>query len=428
MKKKNIFFLALGTFLPSCTPSKEPLSGKREDFLPIPEVLKTEKKLSTVPISIPPSTTLKAWKQANGNATHYLESASLLPKDFKNIWSYAIGCDQTYERYVFLSPPIASDAIVYAANGCGQIEGRNIENGHLEASFSTNLNKDQKNSIGSAMAIEGTTLYVTTSVGDLIAFDTITKKKKFSHHLKIPFQSSPTVANNMVFAVNMNNELFAFDAQTGKKKWSYQGLCENTLLMGSSSPAYHHGIVIATFSSGQVVALEGTSGQIIWSDTITSAPAQNSCSTINHIKANPVVDAENVYVISYSNRLVSYDYHTGEKNWEKNIGGINTPCVTKNEIFLIDNASNLIALDKKRGDAHWIVSLNEHNENKEDDKKNAQWFGPLLTSHGLVVTNSYQDGKLIKKISLDTSFYLSPILVDGKILALGDQASLWAVG
>ena len=63
-----------------------------------------------------------------------------------------------------------------------------------------------------------------------------------------------------IFVVTIANELFALDIRDGRTLWEHSGLSETAGLVGGAAPAVDAGIVVAPFTSGEIVALMGPSG------------------------------------------------------------------------------------------------------------------------------------------------------------------------
>ena len=432
LSKLYLFPMILPLLLVGCTTPKTPLSGKREDFIIIQDGLKLDGQLSKEVIQSKASQNLKTWKQVNQNASHTTACPFKLDKDVKLLWSEVIGLDNRHGQQNLITPPLVDQGVIYTIDGIGTVEARDHKTGQLRWSFATLPNTVSESAVvGGGMALdEQGILYVTTSFGDLVAFDTKKQKVKYTHSFKIPFRSCPTIADGIIFVINVNNELQALDSNTGEILWNHHALNEASFIFGGASPAYKNGVVVAVFSSGEIFAFQGRTGQLMWSDTLTNPTRVESSSSITHIKANPIIDDEVVYVISYGNRFVAYDVSTGNKLWEKDISGFNTPAIVGQCLFLVDTTGRLMAVDKKTGAIYWIKKVHDQ---CVDGKKSVQWFGPIAANNALILTNSLgkivwydsKDGQFIKEIDLQNQVFLPPIIVDETISVLCENATLW---
>ncbi|HSV29002.1 MAG TPA: PQQ-binding-like beta-propeller repeat protein, partial [Candidatus Omnitrophota bacterium] len=73
------------------------------------------------------------------------------------------------------------------------------------------------------------------------------------------------------------------------------------------------------------------------------------------------------------------------------IGGIQSPWVAGDYLFLVSNNNEAVALDAKTGRAIWVTQLQVW-EDEEDREGRIVWAGPVLASDRLVLGSS--DGKL----------------------------------
>ena len=92
-----------------------------------------------------------------------------------------------------------------------------------------------------------------------------------------PWLPPPIVAEGKLFTVDSENQLRAFDAANGQRLWSVdltEDVDDDDALSGGI--AYADGRVIATTGFGQVIALQATTGKVMWRRKIGRADA---CST-----------------------------------------------------------------------------------------------------------------------------------------------------
>ena len=89
--------------------------------------------------------------------------------------------------------------------------------------------------------------------------------------ISTPMTGSPTIKGGKVFATSNNNEIFALDLATGNVLWSDQAIAETARVLGSPSPAAVEDLVVAPFSSGEVIAYLASNGRRLWTDALSRA-------------------------------------------------------------------------------------------------------------------------------------------------------------
>ena len=96
---------------------------------------------------------------------------------------------------------------------------------------------------------------------------------KWSYTTGGAVESSPAVANGVVYIGSDDGNLYALNASTGAKLWSYN----SGHLLEKSSPAVANGVVYVGSSDDKIYALNASTGATLWSynagKTLVSSPA-----------------------------------------------------------------------------------------------------------------------------------------------------------
>jgi outer membrane protein assembly factor BamB len=154
----------------------------------------------------------------------------------------------------------------------------------------------------------------------------------------------------------------------------------------------------------------------------------DSVASIAHIRARPVIMGGIVYIISHGGQMVALELKTGARLWQREIGAIRSPAVIGDSIFVVTNDGDLVCIKKATGQIHWAVSLPK----LDSDKKVLLWAGPIVAGDSLILTGSNgqllfasaQDGKILKTLELGASSNQSPIVADGALYVLTDDANI----
>ena len=109
--------------------------------------------------------------------------------------------------------------------------------------------------------------------------------------------------------------------ETGKALWNHAGITEFAGLLGIASPAISNGVVVVTYSSGEIFALKAENGHQLWTETLSSTRRPDSLSSLSHIRSLPVVDKNNVIIIGHNQKMASYDLRRGARNWDVTLEG-----------------------------------------------------------------------------------------------------------
>ena len=185
--------------------------------------------------------------------------------------------------------------------------------------------------------------------------------------LPAPARSAPTVADDRVYAITLENQLICINQNTGKELWRHSGISEGASVLGGSAPAVDGDMVIAAYSSGEIFALRPENGLVIWSDSL-AARKSGSMAELSDIRGNAVIDKDAIAASSFGGNMAVFDRRTGERAWQQQIASSQTPLMAGSWIFVVTQDAHVIALDRAKGDVRWTRQL-EHYEDAEDKKR-----------------------------------------------------------
>ena len=115
-------------------------------------------------------------------------------------------------------------------------------------------------------------------------------------------------------------------------------------------------------------------------------------SSLAQIRARPAIDGGRVYAISVGGILAAFDLRSGQRLWDRDIGGQQSPWIAGRQIYQIDNSGELICISADSGRIHWVTQLPAFKDEK-NRKGPILWSGPVLAGDRLLVTGT--DGRLL---------------------------------
>ena len=248
-------------------------------------------------------------------------------------------------------------------------------------------------------------------------------------------RAAPTVADNRVYVISIDNDLNALDAKTGDSLWHQSGIAESATLMGASNPAVSGDNVIAAYNSGEIFDLRVQNGRVLWNYSLAAAAQVGALPAIADIRGLPVIDHGVVYAISHSGRMAAIDQRSGDRLWETDIGGIDTPVVAGDTLFVYGGDNQLIALSRANGRVMWISTLPKLVDPADKDSDRLVWAGPVLAgerlwmvnSQGKLASFSLDNGLAADSIDIGSPVYLPPIIADRTLYVMTDEGNLVAL-
>jgi outer membrane protein assembly factor BamB len=409
-----------------------PLPGERISVLAHQNVLNPDPEANPNTIRLPRPMTNKDWPQSGGyanHAMHHLEVEAVPER----AWRVDVGSG-TSDQQPRLASPIVADGRVYTMDSDHLVTAFDAQSG--EEIWEVDLADDEEDDdvISGGLAYENGRVFATTGFAKIIALNASTGEELWRQKVGAPVHSAPTVRGNRVFAISIDNTLHALSAYDGSTLWTYKAIVEIANLLGGASPAVDAGVVVAPFSSGELVALKVETGRVLWSDSLASTRKTDELGAISQIRAPPVIDRGRVYAISHSGVMAAIDLRTGRRVWDKDIGGLQAPWVAGDYVFQLTNESDLVCLSREDGRVYWVTQLPAF-EDEEQLEDPILWTGPVLVSNRLIVAGSNEqaiavspyDGRMIGILETSDSVSAPIVIANRAIYILSDDADLVAL-
>ncbi len=414
------------------TARKVPLPGERVSVLELEKALEPDNALRTIPVVLPSPTALQDWPQEGGNPTHSVGHPSL-PDKIAVAWRENVG-EGTSRFAQMLATPVVVNGVLYAMDSTALVTARKAKDGAVIWEKSITPDGDESQAWGGGIAFNDGIVYVATGYGQVLALNAGDGSVKWRVPLGTPMRSAPTVADNRLFVITVDNQLFALSTEDGHRIWNYDGIPQSAELAGGSSPAVQGGVVVAPFSSGDVVALRVENGRVVWTDSLAATRRFDAISTIADIRGRPVIDRGRVFAISHSGRMAAIDLRTGERIWEQDIGSAFTPWVAGDYLYVVSTSNQVVCLSRTDGRIVWITPLEQY-ENPESKKGRIAVAGPVVAGDRLLVVSSKAEaysispytGKPLGLIELPEGSFLPPIVADNTLYLVTNDADIIAL-
>lgn len=409
-----------------------PLKGERISVLQLQGDLVPNPDLQNTPVVLPEPWINQFWPQRGGYPNHALGHLALSKGALKRVWTTDIGAGGN-NRTPLTAVPIVAEDTVYALDTDGQISAFNLATGDRKWRQGTVPSGEKDTgAVGGGLAYSSGRIFVTNGYRYLVAVKPDTGAVVWKSTLQSPSRGAPTVMNDKVYVVTLDNSLLVFNAQDGTLYWKYTGVSETTNLLGSASPAADESLVVLPLSSGEIYGLRPENGQVVWEDNLSAIRRAGSLASISDIKGLPVIDQGVVYAVSFSGRMVALDQITGRRLWQREIGSSETPWAAGETVFIITSAQQIAALSRATGDVRWVTQLPRYEDG--DSEEPVVWTGPVLaggrlfavSNDGIMAVVNPQDGKVLGREKLGAPAYLPPVVANSTLIVLTRDGQLRA--
>lgn len=371
------------------------------------------------------------WPQAGGYPNHSMQHLALNEGDLKRVWSADIGPGST-DELPLVAQPVVVDSRIFTLDTKSMLSAFNTKDGKRLWRESVSSPGESDNVIGGGIAFSNAVLYVTNGYNEVLAVNPENGEIFWRKDLPAPSRAAPTIMDNRLYVVTLDSRVLALDPQNGNILWEYIGIGETAGLVGAASPAANYDIVVPVFSSGEVTALRVENGSVAWSDNLSNLRAAGGLASLSDIKALPVIDKGLVIAISFSGRIVAIDERTGNRIWQREFGGDQTPWVTGNHVFALSENNELVALSRDTGVIHWVTQLDKYA--RDDDDEKLRWSGPVMAGGRLILASTDErlievapeTGEVKAQNRISTDVVIPPVVADKTLYLLGENGTLQA--
>ena len=210
------------------------------------------------------------------------------PVPLQKLWSTSVGAGYD-EQDVNLVPAVADDQ-VYVADRRGRVAAFDAGSGKQIWSVKTGVAVSAGPGAGEGLVLLG------TSDAEVLALNAADGSVAWQSSVSSEILSVPQLGLDNVIVQTADGNVVALDAADGSQLWIYDRSVPVLTLRGTSTPAVRHGVVIAGFSNGKLVALSEDQGFVVWETSVAIPKGRSELERIVDIDGSPVIVGTAVYV------------------------------------------------------------------------------------------------------------------------------------
>jgi outer membrane protein assembly factor BamB len=417
---------------------------QRISLLELGDELKVSDALKGQDFYLPAPQPQADWPVAGGTLEQSVEDVAA-GADFKVAWRHNFGL-RTGRRSHMMAPPIAADGKVFVMDAGATVSAH--DQGTGAQLWRANLkpkSKRDRDGFGGGLAYADGKLYVASGFRLVAELDPANGHLLWETRTTAPIHDAPTVSGGRVYAIDVNDELLTFSSATGVADWTYQALTEPARMLVASSPAVSNGTLVASFASGELVALRSDNGTELWNQALSHTTRTSALSEIRDIAGRPVIYKGGVFAISHADVMAETDLRTGDIKWQLPLAGSTTPWPAGDVVFAVDQTGHVVCASRESGQIYWITDLNapppspppkKGKKAKKPPKRiNAVWSSPIVangrvitvSSSGQAVAIDPKTGLVSQRLKLGDDALLGPIAAGSMLYVATDKADLIAI-
>ena len=412
--------------------------GQRISLLELSDQLKVSDSLRGQDFFLPAPAPQADWPLAGGTLEQSVENVDAAP-NFQVAWRRNFGLKSGAHAHV-MAPPIMAAGKVFVMDAGAVVSAHDAQTG--APIWRTDLkpkNKRERDAFGGGLAFADGELYVSSGFRLVAQLDPNSGRVNWVTRTDAPLHNAPTVADGRVYVVDVDDELLTYDTASGTPDWTHQALTEPARMMVASSPAVSNGTLVASFASGELVAMRSDNGTELWNQPLSRTTRSNALSEIRDIAGRPVIYKGDVFAMSHADVLAATELRTGTVLWQIPLSGITSPWPAGDVVFAVGLDGTVLCAARDSGQLYWLTDLNAPGPAKKGKKppkrSRAVWSSPILASNRLITVSDTGEavaidaktGVVQRRIKLGADALLGPIAANGTLYVATQGADLIAI-
>jgi len=412
--------------------------AQRISLLELSDQLKVSDSLRGQDFFLPDPQPQADWPTAGGTLENAVENVAAAP-DFRVAWRRSFGARSGAHEHV-MAPPVAADGKIFVMDAGAGVSAHDAQTGaQLWRVDLRPKSKREREAFGGGLAYAGGKLYVASGFRLVAEVDAATGHVDWLTRTDAPIHDAPTVSDGRVYTIDVDDEMLTFSAATGAPDWTYQALTEPARMMVASSPAISNGTVVASFASGELVALRADNGTELWNEPLSRTTRTNALSEIRDIAGRPVIYKGDVFAVSHADVMAATDLRTGQMRWQIPVSGFTSPWAAGDVVFVVDDSGQVICASRDSGQLYWLTDLNATppvtRQNKHPKHIRSVWSSPILANGRLITVSdrgeavaiNAKTGEVVTRLKIGDDALIGPIAMGGMIYVATQKADLIAI-
>lgn len=228
---------------------------------------------------------------------------------------------------------------------------------------------------------------------------------------KVAFSKS----GDKLFVLDSRGALSCFDAQSGNLNYVAGETSAALRLRAQAHPiTVGDDFVIVALANGKINVYSQADGTLVNEIIASRSIGANALQRISDISATPFISGSKLYILSYKDGLICYDFSTDTISSRLGYSGARDLAYDENIIVVVDEKSHIYAISRADNQELWSnTSLTYRNVSASCIYGNYVVVGDF---EGYLYFLDIATGHIASKLEIDNSAIYTAPLVDGNIL------------
>ena len=290
--------------------------------------------------------------------------------------------------------PAVQSGRVHVASADGVVTLLDEGNGRVVSRFET------KRRISGGVEVAPNRIIVGSLKGEVIALDA-NGAIAWTTNVNGEVIAPPSASQKVVVVRTSDGRLFGLGLEDGKRQWVYQRQAPSLLLRSDAGVLTVGKDVVAGYPNGKLIALDLEDGKLTWEATVSPPRGATELERIADIAGMPIIDGPRVCAVAFQGKIACFEIASRSMVWSRDLSSSRSLVADAKNIYVVDDSSNVHALDKAAGASVW----------KQEKLLHRRLISPVLFDKNIVVGDvqgylhvlSPEDGSIIGRLATDGS-------------------------
>lgn len=334
------------------------------------------------------------------------------------------------DKYYSQLQPAADSQAVYVASREGRLKAFAQNGGKLLWSIdfsddpSNLLNRSARFSGGISLSTDA--LFIGTENAQVLAFEKSTGQLKWLVNVSGEVVAQPVYADGKVIVHTTRGDLLALDGDTGEQIWTLNNKQPKLTLRGSATPSVAQGGIVYGRGDGYIAVALLENGQPMWQLAAARPHGATELDRIVDADMQPIISNGVVYALAYNGNLVALDLLKGEQLWARKYSGFTDLSLSGNTLYLSDYRGYLFAIDSSSGTEQWMNNQLAYRD--VTGVTVANQYIVVGDGEGYLHWINRDDGAFVARQHIDSDgLYIQPIATDTHLYLQSRSGELFAI-
>jgi outer membrane protein assembly factor BamB len=263
----------------------------------------------------------------------------------QTLWSADAG-KSAEKGYWTLRPAVTADR-VYVSDQQGNVSAYTQDRGKLLWRVKLKMQ------VTAGVFADAEQVYVALISGELVALNAESGTELWRRQLSSEMLAPVARLSGYVVAQTIDGHVYALDSQSGEVLWRYDTVLPVLTLWGTSAPVIDSGLALVGFANGKLVALELTSGRLVWERWIGVPKGRSEFERLTDIDGQFWVSNDIIYVAGYQSRVAALSLQQGQPLWTRDLSSYVALTADAEALYVAQADGSISALDLQNGSVRW---------------------------------------------------------------------------